>query len=173
MKVIKAGWAHSFAKMTKDEMLDMLNLWAEMFADDDAAVVGLTVKSMLNSDKYEYAPTIGQVKEKMRKLLAGAEMDATDAWNMVAKAICNSGYEAEKEFAKLPKPVQRIVGSPNQLRDWSQMDSDTVHSVVASNFQRAFRVRQESAREYQQLPDSVTALLREKGVKLLDDGGMG
>ena len=39
------------------------------------------------------------------------------------------------------------------------MDSDTVHSVVASNFQRNFRVRQKADREMAALPADVRAMI--------------
>ena len=66
-------------------------------------------------------------------------MTAQEAWNLVARAIRNSGYESRKEYDNLPPDIQRLVGSPEQLRDWAMMDSSTVHSVVASNFQRALQ----------------------------------
>ena len=46
-------------------------------------------------------------------------------------------------------------GFPNQLREWAQMDSDTLNSVVASNFQRSYKARAASEREYMALPSDV------------------
>lgn len=166
LQVIKAGWPHSFNGKTIRELTDILNLWADMFQGDDARLVGAAVKALLASGEMRFAPSIGEVKAKMRLLTAKQELDEAEAWSLVAKAISNSGYEAKKEFDRLPEPVQRIVGSPNQLRDWAMMDSDIVHSVVASNFQRAFRTRQAAAREYAALPADVKAVMLEMGSRL-------
>ena len=83
------------------------------------------------------------------------ELTAMEAWNLVAKALRNSAYGSEEEFAKLPPAVQRVAHSPSQLREWALMDADTVQSVVASNFQRAYTARQKSDREFEALPPAV------------------
>jgi predicted small lipoprotein YifL len=87
------------------------------------------------------------------------EMTEQEAWALVSKAIRNSAYNSAEEFAKLPPVVQRLVGSPSQLREWGQMDSDTVNSVVASNFQRSYRARAKNERDYLALPSSVKSYM--------------
>ena len=86
-------------------------------------------------------------------------MTEGEAWALAAKAIRNSAYDHLKEFEALPGDIQRIVGASSQLRDWGTMDSDTVHSVAASNFQRAYRVKAEQRRKYDALPGEVKALI--------------
>ena len=51
--------------------------------------------------------------------------------------------------------MQKIVGSPAQLHEWSQMDRDTVNSVVASNFQRSYKARAKNERDFLSLPSMV------------------
>ena len=54
------------------------------------------------------------------------------------------------------------------------MGSDTVPSVVASNFQRSFRVRQQTDREYRALPADVRAVIEAvhgSEAPRLSDGG--
>ena len=74
---------------------------------------------------------------------------------MVQKATRNSLYNADKEFAALPEDVQRSVGSPSVLREWAMMDTETLNSVVASNFMRGYRARAVQVREMQKLPPAV------------------
>ena len=66
---------------------------------------------------------------------------------------------ARAEFDKLPPVIQRLVGAPSQLQEWAQMDSDTVNSVVASNFQRSYRARAKNERDYLALPSSVKSYM--------------
>ena len=82
-------------------------------------------------------------------------MTEQEAWALVAKAIRNGTWGAKEEFEALPPQIQRIVGSPTQLSDWAKMDSDSVHSVVASNFQRSFRAKVKADKEYAALPSEV------------------
>ncbi len=62
-----------------------------------------------------------------------------EAWSMVAKAVKNGIYGAEKEFDALPEAVKKAVGSPGQLRDWAMSRSEDVATVGQSNFLRAYR----------------------------------
>lgn len=143
------------------DMRNVINLWAEMFANDDVALVAAAVKSVIESDEKGFPPSIGQVKAKMRLLTSAGELTESDVWNVVKKALRNGIYDAAKEFAKFPPVVKRIVGSPEQLREWATMDSETVHSVVASNFQRSYRAISAREREIAKLPADVRALLPE------------
>lgn len=134
-------------------------LWAEMFAEDDVAIVAAAVKALIATDDKGFPPHIGAVKAKVRQITQPSGMTPQEAWNLVAKAIRNSAYESREEYDKLPKEIQRLVGSPNQLRDWATMDSETVHSVVASNFQRSFAARQKADNDFKALPRDVQAMI--------------
>ena len=95
---------------------------------------------------------------------------------MVARAIRNGTYGAKKEFDALPQVIQRLVGSPNQLKEWAAMDADVVSSVVASNFQRSYKARVASERELLSLPGDVRAAMQSlaDGMKMTElDGGSG
>ena len=159
MDLLKRFYPAFYARQTEKERLEAADLWAVMFAQDDTRLVIAAVKSFIESDEKGFPPVPGQIKAKIRLIVSRQELSAGDAWNMVAKAIKNSGYEAKKEFDKLPPALRRVVGSPNQLRDWSMMDSNTVHSVVASNFQKIFRERAAKDREYDALPADVKELV--------------
>ena len=69
-------------------------------------------------------------------------------------------FEAVQEaFNKLPPDVRAVVGTPMQLKEWAMMESDVFASVVASNFQKAYRARAERARNDRKLPSDVKALV--------------
>lgn len=155
MGVLKAAYPSYYRGMTKADAESVVGLWSAMFADDDPALVAAAVKALIVASDREFPPLIGTVKEKMRQLTAKDEMTDAEAWALVAKAVKNGIWGAEDEFHKLPPDVRRIVGTPSQLRDWARMDSSALHSVVASNFQRAYRVRTEKNREVAKLPSDV------------------
>ena len=157
MDILAAAYPRFYAGNV--DMRNAINLWAEMFAHDDVALVAAAVKSVIESDEKGFPPTIGQVKAKMRLLTYGNELTEADVWGMVAKALRNGIYGSAEEFAKFPPTVKRIVGSAEQLREWATMDSETVHSVVASNFQRSYRAISAREREIAKLPADVKALL--------------
>lgn len=159
MSVLRGAYPHFYRDISKREAYDTINLWTDMFSNDDASIVAAAVKSLIDGDDKGFPPTIGQVKAKMRLLVGSDELTEAEAWNLVSKAVKNGLYGAVEEFEKLPPAVKRIVGSPSQLRDWASMDSDTLQSVVASNFQRSYKVVATREKEIAALPDDVKKLI--------------
>ena len=82
-----------------------------------------------------------------------------DAWGMVRRAIGDSAYHASERFEELPEVVKKAVGGPQNLREWSQMDSDTVGSVIQSNFLRTYRVVRNREREMAQMSPSLRKVI--------------
>lgn len=159
LAVLKAAYPAFYRGMKADELNGIVNLWASQFEGDDYKTVGAAVQAHIATDTKGYPPHIGAIKEAIRKITQPDEMSEMEAWGYVASALRNSGYNSVAEFDKLPPVVRRIVGSPSQLREWAMMDSDTVQSVVQSNFMRSYRVRAQSEREYLALPESVRELM--------------
>lgn len=159
MDILTTAYPRFYSGNDAPDPIKTMNLWAEMFAEDDVAIVAAAVKALIATDDKGFPPHIGAVKAKVRQLTQPAGMTPQEAWNLVAKAIRNSAYESREEFDKLPTDLQRLVGSPNQLRDWALMDSDTVHSVISSNFQRSFSIRKKADDDFKALPVDVQTLV--------------
>lgn len=159
MDILTTAYPRFYSGPDAPDMMKTLTLWAEMFARDEVALVAAAVKALIESDERGFPPHIGAVKSKLRLLTSGNRMTEAEAWGIVAKALRNSTYGAREEFEKFPPVIKRIVGSPNQLREWGMMDSETVHSVVASNFQRSYKAIAQREREIAKLPPDVKALV--------------
>ena len=159
MNVLNAAYPGFYAKSSDAERKQILSLWAEMFREDDVALVAAAVKALIVADASSFPPTIGQVKARLRQITTPQEMTEGEAWALVAAAIRNSAYDSRREFERLPEAARRFVGSPSQLREWASMDTGTVQSVVQSNFMRSYRARQESDRKMQAVPADVRAKL--------------
>ncbi len=160
LTVLKINYPQSFKGWTAEQGEAFLNLWSEAFKDDPVQMVAMAVKAIIYSDTREFAPNIGQVKDRMVKLSNSTTLDADQAWAMVYKALSNSIYNSEKEFDKLPSEVRAGVGSPNQLREWAKMDTSTLESVIASNFKKGYRGRVKEKQEFEKLPQSVKTMIQ-------------
>lgn len=173
MAVLKASYPNFYRDMKRRDAEGIVNLWTEMFSEDDYRLVSAAVKALIASDSKGFPPVIGQVKEKLRLLTDKKDMTEQEAWGLVAKAVRNGIWGSQEEFDKLPEDIRRIVGGPEQIRSWALMDSDSLHSVVASNFQRAYRVRTAQRKEYAALPADVKAVVAQiagGGMKMLEEG---
>ena len=173
LTILKTAYPQFYRGIDVKEAERTVSLWHEMFKDDPVDIVAVAVKAMIASRTNTFPPNIGEIKEEIAKMRTPNEMTAIEAWGLVAAATRNSLYNAQAEFDRLPPTVQRLVGSPLQLREWATMDADTVSSVIASNFQRAYRVRSTSNREYMKLPADIKKVISGVADRLsLGDGSM-
>lgn len=155
LSILKAAYPNFYRDMTRKDADQVISLWSEMFKDEPVEVVALAVKAHIATDKKGFPPHIGAIKDAIVKIQQPDEMTELEAWGLVQKALRNGYYGAQEEFDKLPPVVQRLVGSPNQLREWALMDTETISSVVASNFQRSYKARAAHEREFLALPSEV------------------
>lgn len=173
MDILTTAYPQFYAGKDAPDPQKTINLWTEMFAEDDVRLVAAAVKTLIASDEKGFPPHIGAVKSKLRQITERDRMTEIEAWGLVSKALKRGAYNAKQEFEKLPPNLQRLVGTPNQLREWAVMDADTVQSVVASNFQRSFRVRDQADRDYQALPSDVKQLVDGIASGMLLEAGKG
>ena len=149
-----------------------VNVWTEMLSDIPYEKISVAVKSYIQTDTSGFAPSVGDVRERVRDIFAKEdELNETAAWSLVWKAICNSGYHSEEEFAKLPPIIQRTVHSPSQLRELAlleDIDGNTI-SVLQSNFQRTFRAEQQRERERHKLSPDVMRLMHHLNNPQIED----
>lgn len=154
MDILRAAYPRLYAD--QKEVRSALNLWHDMFADDDVRIVAAAVKRLIATDTKGFPPPIGAVKEQIWRIQNPNQLTEQEAWQMVAKAVNTAN--AERSFSELPPEIRKIVGSPVQLTEWGRMDETAFQSVVASNFQRSFRARKEVEKERAKLPQDVRRL---------------
>lgn len=159
IRVLEAAYPTFYRNKTADDRRDALRLWYDMFLEDDGALVGAAVKAYIATSTSGFPPDIGQIKQRLVRLKAPDMPDESGAWAQVWRAVQNSAYNAEREFEKLHPVVRRVVGNPAMLRAWSQLPPDEVQTVVASNFQRAYRGRAADAAERLALPQEIRQYL--------------
>lgn len=139
-----------------------VNVWSEMLSDIPYEQVSVAVKAYIQTDTSGFAPSIGNIREKVQFIFSEEDdLNESAAWAIVWRAICNSGYHAEEEYNKLPAIVQRAVGSPRQLREWGLMENIDGKSIVVlqSNFQRVFRIEKEREKERKKLSKNIVRLM--------------
>ena len=170
MAVLKAAYPAYYRDMKRSEAEGIVSLWTEMFKDDPANMVAAAVKAYIASDTKGFPPHIGAIKDAIVKIKTPETMTEQEAWLLVKNATRNGLYGSAEEFKKLPPICQKLVGGPSQLREWAMMDSDTLNSVVASNFQRSYKVMEKREKERLALPSDVRGVIEQisGGFKMLE-----
>lgn len=141
---LKTAYPKFYAEMTKQEMFNTIDLWTEMFAHENPALVVAAVKNLINT--FKWPPTIADIKEEMYKLTETKDETPIELWNTIKGAIRNSAYNSYEEFQKLPEVAKKFVGSPNQLREWA-ISTDYNDSVVKGQFFKQIEILQKREKD--------------------------
>lgn len=165
LSVLRGAYPAFYRDITKQEAESTIALWESMFDEEPYEIVGAAVKAFISGDGKGFPPAIGQIKERIRLITTPEEMTEQEAWSLVSKALRNSTYGSEEEFAKLPPEVQAVVHDQGQLKQWAMSPADDVETVIASNFMRSFRAKQKASKEYMALPTEVKRLMISAGYR--------
>lgn len=171
LAILKAAYPSFYRDYTEAEALAVVNLWAEMFAEDDAREVAAAIKAMIATRTSNFPPVIGEVKEALQKLRAPERMTEQEAWAIVSRAAASCDLqEPQRTYDKLPPLIRRVVGSPSMLKQWALADVGEFQTVIASNFQRSYRAISCKAWEEAKLPGSILKAIPEIAKIGLPDG---
>lgn len=153
LATLKAAYPSFYRDMSQEDAMAAANLWYDLFSDSDYTLVRAAVKALIKTRTSTFPPVPGEVTEQIQKLLHPGELDAQEAFDLVRHAaVHGSPYDPQEAFYALPDAVQRVVGSPAQLKAWMMVSEEEFETVVASNFRRAWDARRKSDREWEALP---------------------
>lgn len=145
----------------------MATTWADMLNEYSYEQVSVALKCYITTDTSGFAPSIGQLIDKLKTVEQPQELNELQAWGLVRKAINNSGYHSEEEFAKLPPLVQKAVGTPGQLKQWGLSDIESMETVAQSNFMRTYRAVAKREDEVSRMPIEIRHLIQQNEPKIM------
>lgn len=158
----------TYPNFKPNDLTETIDTWDFLLEEYTYQEISLALKAYIATSTSGFAPSIGQLIEKVRSISCGAELSEMQAWDLVSNALRNSSYHAEEEFAKLPEIVQKAVGSPNLLRSWATTDERSIENVVQSNFMRTYRAELSRKREVQTMPKDVLVIMEHRQQGLIE-----
>lgn len=135
-------------------------VWYGLLGDLDYEICSKAI--MKHMQTVEREPTVASIRKQVASLQdTKGELNEMAAWQLVLKAMRNSIYHSEEEFAKLPPIVQKAVVSPGQLREWAMAEDvdGTWMNVTQSNFMRTYRAELAREREMDKLSPEIRRLM--------------
>ncbi len=149
-----------------------MELWYLELKDLPYETANLALRMYVATNRFP--PTIADIREyavKLNKEAQESELNEMAAWQMVLKAMRNSIYHSEEEFAKLPQTVQNAVVSPGQLREWAMAEDidGTWMNVTQSNFMRTYRAEESREKEARKLNPDLLRLFGKTAEKISAD----
>lgn len=138
-----------------------INTWFLLLKDNEYLAIEQALRTYITTDTSGFAPSIGQLLDKLHTIQSPQELNEMEAWSLVSKALRNGYYGAVEEFNKLPPLVQKAVGSPDNLRNWSQTDVKAIETVIQSNFMRSYAAIVKREYEIKKMPADVQVLIED------------
>ena len=156
LTLLKVAYPNFYGKMSAKDAYATLNLWAEMFADDDVNIVKFALHRLIETHS-GFPPNIAEVKSHIRLLVQASTGEPTDEelWRMLRKAASNGLYGSSEEFERLPPVLKRYCGSPSALREMAMQDEKTLDTVVHGQFLRQITGIRERQEYHDSLPHGV------------------
>lgn len=158
LAILKTAYPNFYKGMDSEEIDDAISLWATMFESDNVRVVTEAVKAFIATDIKGFPPAVGQIKEKIALITQPKQFTELEAWGIVLKGIQNASYRAQESFDNFPPLIQKLVGSPGQLREWAITENLNIE-VVSSNFMRSYKARVAQEKERSMLPESTRQMI--------------
>ena len=150
-----------------NNLTETVDVWNMMLSDYTYEQISLALKAYILADTNGFAPSIGQLVDRVNSFSQPQELNELKAWSLVYKAIRNSGYNSEYEFSLLPDMVRKAVGTPNQLRTWA-MDENFNEQVVSSHFIRCYRSEVAKDKDFRKMPANIQSLINNNSKAQID-----
>ena len=150
-----------------NNLTETVDVWNMMLSDYTYEQVSVALKAYILADTNGFAPSIGQLVDRVNTFSQPQELNELEAWSLVYKAIRNSGYNSEYEFSLLPDMVRKAVGTPNQLRTWA-MDENFNEQVVSSHFIRCYRSEVAKDKDFRKMPANIQSLISNNSKAQID-----
>ena len=149
-----------------EEMTATINAWHLMLSEYPIEGINAALQIYVKTNNTGFAPSVSQIIGCMHKPSEVEQLSEGEAWNMVKRAIQDSAYHSKERFNELPPIIQRCVGSANMLFQWGQTDSDTVNTVIMSNFQRTYRAVLSKQDFNNKVPEQIADIVKGLADKL-------
>ena len=151
---------NTFSTFKVENKTQTINVWESFLKDYTYEAVNIALSIYISTSGSAFAPSISQLIGMMRKPQELSAPNEVDVWREVRKAIRNGNYGAETEFEKLSDTAKRMVGEPAQLREWAQLPSEDIDTIIQSNFKKRFETMQKRQAEINAMPESVKKLIQ-------------
>lgn len=152
-------------KVKPEEMTNTINAWHMMLEEYPADAVGAALKIYSKMNASAFPPSVSQIICSIYAPKQNDELTEGEAWALVKRAICKGNYEAKEMFESLPLTVQKAVGNYRMIQEWAATDSDTVNTVIMSNFQRSYRAALSKGDFNARVPQEIKDKITTSGVK--------
>lgn len=114
-----------------------VDVWHRILEPDDAQNIFDAFSVYARTDTSGFAPSPGKLHMMIADRLSD-EIDEGEIMTMLTMASRNANYGFQDEFDKMPRALQKAVGSPTNIRNWGQMEQDQLNYTF-NNIIKAYK----------------------------------
>ena len=153
--LLESNYGEKAFPQEPEKLAKTVRLWKVMFQDDDPREVLIAVKDCIAT--LTFPPKIADIKSRIAQNKLTGQLTETEVWQLIRKAVDDSTSfaEAKVQFEHLPKIVQGVAGSPQQLRAWRKVEDDQFETVIMSMCSRTYRTLAQREAGYHALPNDI------------------
>lgn len=105
--LLKANYQNAFKDYSKEDMQLIIKTWLEFFKDTTEEDFNKAIRNVIN--KYDYFPTISQIKKEIANDKTRDLPNAEDEWNEVLRLVHKYGTYRQQEALDLMKPYTAYI----------------------------------------------------------------
>lgn len=139
LTMIMEEYPKSFSVSNPKDLEFKVNLWQDIFADDDYLEVVQAFKIFISNDTKGFPPVPGQLKQYIAQKVMKDALTEQEAWELVRMAITRGTYHSNEEYDKLPDMVKKAVGGSGSIKAWACLDTYMLDGEIRRDFIRAYR----------------------------------
>lgn len=140
--LLRELYPQSFVHHTAEGTQLIFQVWCETFKNENAKLVHAAVMKLIQNNKTNFAPTIGEIRETMYDLAGIRIMTAEEVWTTARQFWCNLGtrsaMEIEPRYKKLPEEVKRAFSIADMIQH-ADMDSNAVSQYEKPRFMKEYK----------------------------------
>jgi len=114
-----------------------VDVWHRILEPDDAQNIFDAFSVYARTDTSGFAPSPGKLHMMIADRLSD-EIDEGEIMTILTMASRNANYGFQAEFDKMPRALQKAVGSPANIRNWGQMEQDQLNYTF-NNIIKAYK----------------------------------
>ena len=133
---LMAGLKSNYSNWNFDlEDKAMLRFWYESLSDIPMQVLKVGIHKLIAQE--EFYPNIAKIRKTCAEVINGPEIDETEAWGMVQRAIRNYGYARVNE-ALTSLPVE-VVHAIQAMGGWAELCASENIEADRAHFYRTMK----------------------------------
>ena len=147
----------SYPNFKTNNPQEVLNAWFIFLQEFDYQTILGALKVYIHTSESAFAPSVSQLIAMTRKPKELSGPDEVTVWREIRQAIGRGIYYHEEDYKKLSPIAQRLVGDPQQLREWACLPSEAIDNDIHKDIVFRFKALTERDREISALPAEIRA----------------